>query len=327
MINRFWVAIILTLILPSSVLAFDSQGHRGARGLMPENTLPGFAKAMAVGVTTLELDVGVTKDGIVVISHDPALNPDITRDPDGAWLTSKPLIRSLTFQELQQYEVGIIKPGSRTAKRFPNQVPVDGTKMPSLAQLFELVAATGNQTIRFNVETKINPVDAALTVDPRTFATSLIEVIRNHDMVGRVTVQSFDWRTLQIVQEIAPTIDTVYLTAQQEWFDNVKPSGEKASVWTAGFNLNAYDGSVVKLVQAAGGKVWSPFFRDLQRSDVEAAHTLGLKVIPWTVNDATSMENLIDLGVDGIITDYPDILREVMKRRGMGLPPSILVQQ
>ncbi|NRB33015.1 MAG: glycerophosphodiester phosphodiesterase [Rhizobiaceae bacterium] len=327
MVNRFWVAIILTLLLPSAVLAFDSQGHRGARGLMPENTLPGFAKALTIGVTTLELDVGITRDGIVVISHDPALNPDITRGPDGAWLTSKPLIRNLTFQELQQYDVGSIKPGSRTAKRFPNQVPVDGTRMPSLAQLFELVAATGNQTMRFNVETKINPLGAALTVDPRTFATSLVEVIRSHDMLGRVTVQSFDWRTLQIVQEIAPTIETVYLTAQQEWFDNVKPSGEKASDWTAGFNLNAYGGSVVKLIQAAGGKVWSPFFRDVQRSDIEAAHSLGLKVIPWTVNDASSMKDLIDLGVDGIITDYPDILREVMKRRGMDLPPSVQVQQ
>ena len=118
---RVLLAAMLAFVLPSMVWAFDLQGHRGARGLMPENTLPAFAKALSIGVTTLELDTGVTQDGIVIISHDPSLNPDITRDPDGNWITERPLIKNLTLHALQQFDVGAIKPGSRTAKRFPTK--------------------------------------------------------------------------------------------------------------------------------------------------------------------------------------------------------------
>lgn len=327
MIARMLFLTFLLVGIPTMAMALDLQGHRGARGLLPENTLPAFAKALSIGVTTLELDTAVTKDGVVVISHDPVLNADITRGRDDKWVSDGPAIKNLTFEELQAFDVGRIKPGSRTDKRFPNQQAVDGTKIPSLAQLFALVAKSGNETVRFNIETKINPMKPEGTVAPEAFAEALVATVRDSGMVSRTAIQSFDWRTLQIVQKLEPQIETVYLTAQQQWMDNVKSESGRASAWTAGFNLDEADGNVAALIKQAGGDVWSPFYRDLDRARVEDAQARGLKVVPWTSNDAGSMEALIDMGVDGIITDYPNILRQVMAQRDLPLPPSTPVAE
>lgn len=320
MVLRFILALCCLANFTGLAAAFDLQGHRGARGLMPENTLPAFAKALSIGVTTLELDTGVTKDGVVVVTHDARLNLDISKDADGSWLSETVSIQDITFSELQAFDVGQIKPGSRTAERFPNQVAVPGTAIPSLEQVFELAQAAGNKSVRFNIETKINPLKPDATIDPEGFAKALLAVIGEHKMESRVSVQSFDWRTLQIVQEINPDIETVYLTAQQKWLDNVASSEGASSVWTAGYNIEDHANSVPDLIKAAGGKVWSPFFGDLNQAKINTAKSLGLRVIPWTVNRQQDMLDLINLGVDGIITDYPDILREVMQSMQLPLP-------
>ena len=138
--------------------AFDLQAHRGARGLAPENTLPAFALALSLGVTTLELDTAITKDGVVVISHDSRLNPDFTRGPDDTWLTGPgPVIQSMTYTELMSYDVGRLNPSTGYGKRYPLQKPVDGTRIPKLGDLFALVDKSGNTQVRFNIETKIDP--------------------------------------------------------------------------------------------------------------------------------------------------------------------------
>ncbi len=137
---------------------FDLQGHRGARGLRPENTLAAFAHALSIGVTTLELDTAVTRDGVVVVSHDSELNPDITRDASGEWLRATgPAIFSLTYAEVLKYDVGRTKPGSAYALRFKDQVAKDGERIPRLSDLFALVMKTGNTKVRFNIETKLDP--------------------------------------------------------------------------------------------------------------------------------------------------------------------------
>ena len=159
--------------LPTRTL--DIQGHRGARGLAPENTLPAFARALAIGVTTLELDCAITKDGVVVVSHDPVFNPDITRGPDGKWLRKTgPAIWALDFTDTQRYDVGRINPGSAYSMRWPEQQPVDGTRIPRLADLFALVRKAGNETVRFNIETKISPLAPVETTHPEDFARKLI---------------------------------------------------------------------------------------------------------------------------------------------------------
>jgi glycerophosphoryl diester phosphodiesterase len=302
--------------------SLDLQGHRGARGLMPENTLPAFAHALSLGVTTLELDCAITKDGVVVVSHDSVLNPDITRGPDGEWLEQEsPAIRHLTYEELQRYDVGRIKPDSAYAARFPKQQAVDGTRNPRLADVFALSREAGNDSVRFNIETKISPLFPERTTTPEDFARRLIAVVREEGMAQRVTIQSFDWRTLQVVQKEAPEIPTVYLSAQQSSMDNILAS-QPESPWTAGLHVRNYGGSIPRMVKAAGGAVWSPYYGEVTPANVTEAQSLGLKVVVWTVNSEADMRLMLKLGVDGIISDYPDLLRKVAAEKGVALPPA-----
>ncbi|HSN41540.1 MAG TPA: glycerophosphodiester phosphodiesterase [Burkholderiales bacterium] len=302
--------------------SLDIQGHRGARGLMPENTLPAFAQALALGVTTLELDCAITRDGVVVISHDSVLNPDIARGPGGGWLAQDGApIWHLTYDELQRYDVGRIKPGSDYASRFPRQQAVDGTRIPRLADLFALVRNSGNAAVRFNIETKVSPLHPGRTAPPGIFVEKLIYLIKKEKMESRVAIQSFDWRTLAIVQQQAPQIPTVYLSAQQSWQDNIL-ADQAESPWTAPLHVSGFGGSVPRMVKAAGGAIWSPYYEEVTRENVGEAHKLGLKVVAWTVNAEADMRRMIEWGVDGVISDYPDLLRKIAAAHGVALPPA-----
>jgi glycerophosphoryl diester phosphodiesterase len=315
-LRRAAAALLSCLAMNAGAQSLDIQGHRGARGLLPENTLPGFARALELGVTTLELDCAVTRDGVVVVSHDPALNSDITRGPDGRWLEGEgPAIAAIDYAELLRYDVGRIRPGSAYALRFPRQRPVDGARIPKLAEVFALARGAGDHAVRFNIETKLSPLAPGNTVTPEAFVDRLLSVIRHERMEKRVTIQSFDWRTLRLVQEKAPEIPTVYLTAQQDFMDNILARAA-ASPWTAGLHVSQFGGSIPRMVRAAGGAVWSPYYREVTAESVAEAHSLGLKVVVWTVNGAAEMRRMIRLGVDGIITDYPDRLMRVAARMG-----------
>lgn len=299
--------------------AFDLQGHRGTRGHAPENTLAAFRAALAMGVHTLELDVHVTRDGEVVITHDPRLNPAFTRDAQGRWIDEPgPAVIELTLAELQRLDVGRPKPGSRYAQQWPEQRSHDGEHLATLSALFEEVARRGAGVVRFNIETKLHPDAPALTPAAEPFAKAVLEVVRKHGMASRVTIQSFDWRTLAVVQRLAPEIPTVALSAQQRFLDNITDGR-----WTAGLTLAAHGGSVPRLVKASGAAIWSPFHGDLTEPLLAEARGLGLKVVPWTVNDPAIIERLLDWRVDGLISDYPDRVRSAMARRGMALPPAV----
>ena len=312
--------LLLTLVAAPS-LAFDLEGHRGTRGLAPENTLAAFRRALEIGVTTIETDMAVTKDDVVVISHNQSLNPDLVRDTDGHWLASPgPPIRSLTLAELRRYDIGRINPMSQYARQFPEQKAVDGERFPKLSELFDLTKASG-KAVRFNIETKITPTSGSNTPDPPTFASLVIAAVRAAGVSDRVTVQSFDWRTLIEVKRIAPEIETSCLTIQTQNDDTMQQAPDGGpSPWHAGLALRDHGGSVPALVKAAGCGTWSMFWRNLSPKELADAHALGLKVLPWTVNERGDMRSLIDLGVDGIITDYPDRLRSVMAEKGMTLP-------
>lgn len=326
--GQFWlntpvvISVCAVIHLAGCTSLVEVQGHRGARGLLPENTIPAFAKALDIGVDVLELDTGITKDGVVVISHDPCLNPDFVRDATNAWIapTSNDnkygtCIVDLTFAALQQFDVGRIQPGTEYAKRFASQQPLDGTRVPTLAALFALTKARGAEQVRFNIETKLSPMARGETVSPQVFVESLLQVIREHGMAARVTLQSFDWRTLQISQRLAPEIPTAYLSAQQKWMDNIGAGNREGSAWTAGRNAMQYGNSVPRMVKAAGGAVWSPYFGDVTPAKIAEAKTLGLKVVVWTVNEPKDIERMLALKVDGIISDYPDRVKAVMGKR------------
>ncbi len=310
---------IACLFAATPAFAFDLQGHRGARGLAPENTIPAFATALSLGVTTLEFDVNLSKDGKLIVGHDPVLQPYLAR-LDNKWIAAPgPAIWQSTAEEIRRYDVGRLDPNTRYGQTYPEQRAVDGTRMPLLEQVFALVAKSGNTTVRFNIETKLNPAKPDESAPPEQFAAALVKAIRDGGMAQRATIQSFDWRTLKAAAALAPEIPRVHLTIEGTNSDNVQRGQPGASPWMGGLDADDHV-STPALVKAAGGQVWSPFWRNVTPALVAEAQTLGLKVIPWTVNEPAEMERQIDMKVDGLISDYPDRLRKVMQARGMPLP-------
>src|SRR3954464_8152779 len=245
---------MLGLSLAAPAAAFDLEGHRGARGLAPENTLPAFAKAIEIGVTTLELDLHLTRDGVLVVHHDSRLNPETTRRADGTYLSEVgPALLTLSFDELRTYDVGRLKPGSHYAKTFSKQEPADGTRIPRLAEVFALVRKRGADHVRFNIETKLAP-GSHDTPEPEPFARAVAEAVRAAGMERRVIVQSFDWRTLKAFEAIAPELVRSCLTSEGH-FDTMQKGVDGPSPWTAGLDIDQFGGSVTALVKGAGCQV------------------------------------------------------------------------
>ena len=304
----------------ASAHAFDLQGHRGTRGHMPENTLPAFERAIEIGVTTLETDLALTKDGVLILSHDPVLNPDLTRDRRGVFLDKQgPPIRSMSFAETQTYDVGRLNPAGKYAAQWPEQMAIDGTRLPRLADLFALSERRA-PTIRFNIETKLSPVKPDETADPETLVRAFLAEVRGAGVSpARVTLQSFDWRTLIVSRRLAPDIATACLTIDTANTSTLRPVEGKPSAWLGGLDPATFGGSVPQLVKAAGCSKWSPFWRNIDAAVVKEAQALGLKVIPWTINLPADMASVIGAGVDGLITDYPDRALKLLAEKGIAV--------
>lgn len=297
---------------------FDTEAHRGGRDRRPENTLSAFEYAVKLGVTTLEFDTAVTKDRVVVVSHNPMLNHEITRKEDGKFIPEdeKIFIKDLTFKELQKYDVGMLNKNTRYGFLHREQTPVQGEKIPSLEQVFKLINNMGNEKIRFNIEIKTYPTAPEYTVPPEEFTALLLEVIKKYRMETRVTVQSFDWNSLKLFRSLAPRIPIGCLTVKTfkvkgEKY-NLQPGKDGPSPWLAGFDYDDYRGNIPQLVKDFGGDIFSPYYKELTRQDVEEAHKLGLRVVVWTVNKPDSIRRILSWGVDGIISDRPDVLLEIV---------------
>jgi glycerophosphoryl diester phosphodiesterase len=313
------VALTLAATATAAPRAFDIEGHRGARGLAPENTLAAFRRALDLGVTTLETDIAVTKDRVPVISHNPTLVPELVRGPDGKWLSSHgPSIHSLTLAELRTYDIGRVNPATKYAQQFPEQVAADGERFPTLRELLELVVASA-RPVRLNIETKLTPDNAGDTVDAASFVRVILDEVKRANLADRVTIQSFDWRTLREVKRVAPEVPTSCLTIESSGMNTMAVGSDGRSPWHAGLVDRDY-ASVPALVAAAGCSTWSMFWRNLTPALVADAHAHGLTVLPWTIDEPADMARLIDMGVDGIITDYPDRLRRVAKEHELPLP-------
>lgn len=311
-------ALGLSLWCAGAALAFDVQGHRGARALAPENTLNGFQRALAIGVSTLELDVVLSAEGVPIVSHDTTANPDITRDPSGRWLQARGLpFHTLTLAQIAAFDVGRVNPSSRYARDFPLQEAADGERIPTLAAVFDLVKRLRADHVRFNIELKRNPERPQESPEPEAFVRTVLEVLRSHGMASRTSLQSFDWSLLKLTQRQAPDLPLAFLSAQRPRFNTLR-----TGAWSAGLREADFKDAPA-LLAAAGARLWSPNFNDIDRKLIERAREEGLRVIPWTVNEVPDMERLIDWGVDGIITDHPDRLRAVMQQRGMALPPTV----
>lgn len=253
--------------------------------MRPENTLPAFEYAIAQGVDVLELDMAVTQDGVIVISHDPHLNRTICQGPEGG----ETAIHKLTFQQVRQWDCGALKnPG------FPKQQPVPGTRMPALEEVFDLAASS---RVQFNIETKIDPKTPDLAPDPATFARLVVDLVRKHGMGRRVIVQSFDFRTLKEVRKLAPEVrlSALYSGPPKSFVEIAKEAGA--------------EGRSVEIV--------SPLFSLVTPEEVKAAHAAGVQVVPWTANTPAAWRALADAGVDAIISDDPAELIAWLKSTGL----------
>ncbi len=313
--SRAWLVGVALASGAWAAAAFDLQGHRGARGLAPENTLAGFRQALVVGVSTLELDVHVTADGHLVVHHDPAFNTDIARDESGQWLTGpQPPLKTLTLAQVQAVDVGRVRPGSKTARNFASQQPADGEIIPTLDAVLALLNAEAAKNVRVNIEIKLDPRKPELHAEASALVAAVHQALKTHGLSGRAMVQSFNWEPLKLSQQLAPDVPTAYLTIQQPDANTLH-----GTHWTAGMQLDDH-GSAPRMVKAAGGRYWTPFHKDLSAALVSEAKALGLQVIPWTVNHPRDMQRMIDLGVDGLITDYPDRAREMMRENALPLP-------
>lgn len=297
--------------------SFDLQAHRGGRGEWTEESLAAFANSLKLGVSTLELDTHLTQDGKVIVWHDDTIQankcadtaPATPDDPEFPYVGDR--VADLSLAQIKTLDCGYTQLAG-----YPEQQVIEGNRIAELKDVFALVNEYGAKKVRFNVETKVE--DGLAGGEGSVALTkAVVTEIYMAGMSGRTTVQSFDWSTLNYTRKIAPQLPLVALSSGDAWLQVGKPG---AAPELGGIDIDDYDGSLPKAAKALGYDVISPTFRSVTPKMIAEAHEYGLPVIPWTVNTTADMANLMDLGVDGIITDYPTRLRTLMQERGLKLP-------
>jgi glycerophosphoryl diester phosphodiesterase len=311
---------------------FDLQAHRGGIGLTVESTIAAFSRALEVGVSTLELDVQITEDHQAVVTHDRKVSgakcqdtgPAFPGDPEYPYVGK--YVKDLTLAQIRTLDCG-----SKTLPQFPGQRPSPGARMPLLSEVFDLVKRYHANKVWMNIETKVEAGAPEETAPREEFVQIVAREVRKAGMLDRVSIQSFDWGALMRMREVEPRLPIVALTNGPQF---LQPGQPGASPWLGGIDIDDFDGDPVAAAHSFGADAISPVHGFPQNGKVtdenyepyvtkrmvQEAHKFGMKIIPWTVDDEPTMNKLIDDGVDGIITDYPDRLREVMEQRGLKLP-------
>ena len=292
-------------------------GHRGARGDIVENSIEGFKYTFDLGIKAIEFDVVITKDNIPVLFHDYRLNKDMVKDSSGNWLEETgPKIIDLTFDELSSYNIESLKPESGYSKRFKKQNPVQGAKIPKLADLFQLVNEGKNKDVFLNLEIKSTPTQDNVTPDHKTTIELILKDIKKFNLEDRVLVTSYDFKNLYELKKQNPNVLRGFITLQQD-LSRTKKNIYEGSPWMAkSFPLEDLF-LLPNLVKSLEGHVWSAFYRDVTKQNVELAHKHGLATCVWTVNREPDIIRMIEYGVDGIITDYPKKVQEICKSKNI----------
>jgi glycerophosphoryl diester phosphodiesterase len=299
--------------LPSD---FDLQAHRGGRGETTEESLRAFAKSLELGVSTLELDIVITSDRQPMVWHDATIDAEKCADTGPAFAGDPqyPYVGKLVH-ELTLVQISTLDCGKQLAE-FPHAEVLQGNKIATLPEVFAL-ADLYRAGVRYNIETKVEADQPDRSAEPQQFVDVILAAVRAAGKVDRVEIQSFDWRTLPMVRQAEPSIPLVALYDDETWVPD--------SPWLAGINVAdpAVGGDPMIAATMVGADIVSPSYQLVTgKPYVDHAHSLGLEIIPWTVNDAAAMREQIGYGVDGIMTDYPTLLRSVMAELGMVLPPA-----
>ncbi len=290
-------------------------GHRGGAGLMPENTLASFKRGCQLGIDAIELDVLVSADSQMVVHHDYKLNPAIARSADGTWLApgSQPAIKDLTLAQLKSYDVGRLKPGTPYAAQYPEQTAADGERIPTFKEVIDLFKKSCSPSAKLFVEIKTSPEEPDLAPPPEVISERVVKMVREEGIAGRTWIISFDWRNLAHIRKIAPEMTTGYLTIDTPRTSNLKPNQPGPSPWLAGLDIDDFNGSAPRAVKAAGGRVWSPYFKNLTPEALAEARQLGLLVSVWTPDSPADLQKMIEMKVDAITTNRPDLLKKMLE--------------
>lgn len=312
---------VLLVVLSLHAHAFVVYGHRGARGLAPENSIPSVDVALENHVDAIDVDVVLTKDGVVVAYHDLTLNPDITRDKYGRWLSRNDIaVKELTFAETQAYDVGRIRPGTAYAAMFKNQKGYDHIAIPELKALIQYVKRHAKYPVGFQIEIKTDPTHPDISASPEDIVPALNQVIIDEGIEDRAKIQAFDWYCLYLMKLLNPAVETAFLSDNDTTTEMLNDDEALAGSWTGGYLLKDYHDSVPEMIQALGGSWWDSEAYQLTNEQVEEAHSYGLKVAAWFCLECTGesdanpelFEKLIEMDVDGIITDRPDVLQSML---------------
>ncbi len=274
-------------------------GHRGARGLFPENSMVGFENILKMGVTLIELDVVFSKDKTPIITHDHTINPSTSRDVDGEFVNENIKVSSLTVEQIKNYEIGRLDLDSDYGRRFPEQAQLDGIYMPTLQELFEKMQQPEFEQMRLMVEIKSEP--NYLSQDRENIASLVIKQIREANLSNKVLLHSFDWLLLSEFKKKDPKITTSFLT--KKGYQNESENYYPSQVFMQ--DAAGYSNSVPEKISALGGSVWCPYFKDITRDRLLSARENNLIVVVWTLNELDDIDAMIELGVDAIVTDYP----------------------
>ena len=293
-------------------------GHRAARGALPENTMVGCRHTLDIGLKVLELDILVTADGVPVVTHNPRLMAATTRDQDGAWLLhDSPLIYAMNFDTVQKFDIGGLRAHTAYGKKYPDQAFLTGVRVPSLAQVAGLIKEPKFEDVWLNLEIKSSPEAPENTPPLPELVSTILQVLTDQKISDRVFIQSFDWRVLSELQRQMPEMPRSYLSYNHRVNPTVTVNIYEESVWMDGVSLASHAGALPQAIASLGGQIWSPYFQDINTTELDEAHRQGLIVNAWTVNEPSDIHRMIDLGVDGIITDYPARVQRCLMARGL----------
>lgn len=323
LIKRLWCALSCCcfLLCSLSVESLTIYGHRGARGLAPENTLSGFHEALKHHVDAIDLDVVMTKDGVLVAYHDLTLNPDITRSMEGEWVTDRIPIKALTLEQLKTYNVGLIHPTVKYAAVYFAQRPEMLAPIPTLQEVIQDIKQSAPYPVDFQIELKTDPEVPFISSASDEMVLALHHIIEAEGVAHRTKVQAYDWRCLLLLQQLNPQVETAYLTDLDQESKLRSADQAIAGLWTGGYLLKDYGDSIPHMVKALGGTWWDAEDMELTKAQVDIAHGLGLKVAAWPsiyIEKDVNMDligQLIDMGVDGIITDRPDVVSDFVRHK------------